>query len=441
MSSRPSGARRTEPGRSRRRAGGVGLLVALLLGPWLVACNNDDDGESLLGDAPTSMSPATATSLEQRALNRRVRAVRDGDERAFLRGVDHADRALVARQRRWFRNVVQLPLEKLSYEVLREQWTGLPTDPKWGQDLRVPRVQLTMQLQGYDAEPVRRTVGFVFAFRHGRAVIVSDRTVDGRPLGAGTPAPWDLTAITVRRRAGVLGIFDNRTRGSAATVMQVVARGITQLDRALPFTWDDRVVVYHFATPRVLASFTDVPGGAITHLGAMTFPEYATDDRRQLASTRMLLMRSSVEAGQPFLGRITRHELSHVAVGSRDDGAPTWLSEGVAEYLGAREIPLKQRIIPTSALGRATTEDAGLPASASFNDSDQEWHYALAWMACDYIADSQGESRLWELVDAMHDGGRGTTDQRQDVVLRRVLGYDGRELARRAEARIRAIYG
>jgi hypothetical protein len=173
----------------------------------------------------------------------------------------------------------------------------------------------------------------------------------------------------------------------------------------------------------------------------MTFPEYATDDRRQLASTRMLLMQSSVEAGQPFLGRITRHELSHIAVGSRDDGAPTWLSEGVAEYLGAREIPRTKRIIPTSALGRAATADEGLPASPSFNDSDQEWHYALAWMACDYIAESRGEDRLWQLVEAMHDEGRGTTDQRQDAVLRRVLGLDGRELARRAAARIRAIYG
>ena len=51
-----------------------------------------------------------------------------------------------------------------------------------------------------------------------------------------------------------------------------------------------------------------------------------------------------------------------------------------------------------------------MPVSKDFNDSDQEWHYALSWMACDYIAATYGESRIWELMDAMHNGGEGTSD-------------------------------
>jgi hypothetical protein len=155
----------------------------------------------------------------------------------------------------------------------------------------------------------------------------------------------------------------------------------------------------------------------------------------------MLVMPSSVKAGQPFLGRITRHELSHVAIGIRDDGAPAWVSEGIAEYLGAREIPQRERIIPTSALSRAQGHDPGMPASESFNNTDQEWHYALSWMACDYIADTFGETRLWELVELMHNGGEGTADSDQDRALQQVLGFDGHELALRAAARIRNLYG
>ena len=49
-------------------------------------------------------------------------------------------------------------------------------------------------------------------------------------------------------------------------------------------------------------------------------------------------MPSSVEAGQPFLGRITRHELSHIAVGIRDNGAPAWVSEGLAQVLAERTV-------------------------------------------------------------------------------------------------------
>ena len=65
------------------------------------------------------------------------------------------------------------------------------------------------------------------------------------------------------------------------------------------------------------------------------------------------------------------------------------------------------------------------PRRATFNDADQEWHYALSWMAFDYIAATDGESRLWELVEAMHNGGEGTRDSQQDRVLLQVLGYDG----------------
>ena len=78
-----------------------------------------------------------------------------------------------------------------------------------------------------------------------------------------------------------------------------------------------------------------------------------------------------------------------------------------------------------------------MPATADFNDSDQEWHYALSWMAVDYIASTYGEGRMWELMDAMHNGGSGTRDADQDRVLDQVLGYGSLELAQRAAARIR----
>jgi hypothetical protein len=409
----------------------------------LVACGGKDTDSSLLGDRGGSarVSATQARAQEQRILDQRVRAVRERNLDLFLRRVDHRDAALMARQRQYFANLVQLPLASFGYQVLDQPWTGVAVAPRWGKDVRIPQVRQTTQLAGFDAVPVVRTVGFVFSFRQGRATIVSDRTSAGKPLFAGTPAPWDLTAITVRRDGNVLGIFDAGMRGSAATVTGAVRSGIDQIDRALPFTWSGRVVVYSVQSPGVLASFTDVPGGSLDHLGALTFPTYAVTGRPQVASTRMLLLPTSVKAGQPFLGRITRHELSHVAIGIRDDGAPVWVSEGIAEYLGARDVAQHDRIIPTSALARARTEDAGMPVSATFNDTDQEWHYALSWMAFDYIADTFGEARLWELVDAMHNGGDGTSDADQDRVLSQVLGFDSHELARRAAARIRTLYG
>ena len=322
-------------------------------------------------------------------MNQRVRAVRQQNLDLFLRRVDHSDKALMARQRRYFRNMVQLPLAKLRFRVMDEEWQGLRTPKRWGADVHVPRVRQVIQLESYDAVPVERVVGLVFSFRKGRARIVSDQTAAGKMLYEGTPAPWDLTPVTVREEPGVLGVFDAETSASADTVTSAVRDGIDEISRALPFSWSGRVVVYSVRNPRVLASFTDVPGGNLEHLGALTFPTYAESGGPQVASTRMLVLPSSVDAGQPFLGRITRHELSHIAVGVRDDGAPAWVSEGLAEYLGAREIPLRDRIIATSALDRARAEVTAMPVSKEFNNTDQEWHYALSWMACDYIAASQ----------------------------------------------------
>ncbi len=414
-------------------------MVLLLL--LLTGCNSHPaDSDSDTGTA--RISADTARTLEQRVLDQRARAVRERRPQLFLRNVDHRDKALMARQRQYYANLVQLPLAAFSYQVRPAQWEGQRFLARWGRDARIPQVTMSLELAGYDAVPVQRTVGFVFSFADGKATIVSDRTAAGTPLFLGTPSPWDLTAISVRRSSEVLGIFDRATAPSGQKLVDEVRDGITQLDQRLPFTWSDHVVVYSVSSPDVLRSFTDVPGGSIEHLGALTFPTYAAPQgRAKVASTRMLVMPTSVRAGEPFLGRITRHELSHVAIGSRDDGAPTWVSEGIAEYLGAVELPQRQRIIATEALARAQGGVDAMPTSKEFNDSDQEWHYALSWMAVDYIASTYGEGRMWELMDAMHNGGSGTSDTDQDRVLEQVLGFDSHELARRAAARIRSIYG
>jgi hypothetical protein len=412
------------------------LLVLLLTG-----CNShpaDDPSDS----GATRIGADQARALEQRVLDQRARAVLERRPALFLRNVDHGDKALMARQRQYYDNLAQLPLNVFRYQVRPAQWQGQRLLPRWGKDVRIPQVTLSVQLDGYDAVPVQRTVGFAFSFAGGKATIVSDRTARGVPLFLGTPAPWDLIAITVRRSSAVLGIFDRATAPTGDKLVTEVREGIAELDRRLPFTWSQHVIVYSVSSADVLRTFTDVPGGSIEHLGALTFPTYASPQgRSRVASTRMLVMPSSVRAGEPFLGRITRHELSHVAIASRDDGAPTWVSEGIAEYLGAAELPQRQRIIATEALARAQGGVGAMPDSKDFNDSDQEWHYALSWMAVDYIAATYGESRIWELMDAMHNGGSGTPDAEEDRVLDQVLGFDDHELARRAAARIRSIYG
>jgi hypothetical protein len=426
--------------RSRSRGTLAALLTARLLALALVAgllggCS-DDDGSSLLGDGSTP-SPSDA----QQVLDQRAAAIRDGNLAQFLKGLDTTDRNLVSRQRRYFANLQRLPLETLEYDVLKSDWPAGLRSPQWGKQVTMPQVRVSTQLEGFDTVPVERVTGFAFARKGGRTVIVSELTGAGKQYPGSNPAPWDLVRVHVRTDLNTLQLYDDETWARADAVSAALRSGIADVAREIPVSWDGHAVVYVFSRRVVLNSFEGVPGGNIRHLGAMTFPMYAVPGQPTVAGIRFTLLPSSLRAGDAFLDRIVRHELTHVALGDRDDGAPVWFAEGVAEYMGTRGIPQDQRRIATVAVVKAQAGVDALPASRGFNGNDQAWHYALSWMACDYIAATRGEGRLWELMNALHAGGEGTTDNEQDAVLQSVLGLDGAQLARRAANRILRIYG
>lgn len=416
-------------------------LCARLLGALLSLAVLLPAAACARNEATPGPSRANIAAEQQQVLDLRDEAVRAGDRKLFMSTVARGDRVFVQRQRRWFDNVSKLPWRTLRHRALTSSWPVLVHDDAWGKKVAVPRIRLVAQLKSFDHTPVRQLTGLAFARREGVLKIVGDRTRAGSFFPGYTPSPWDLTRINVRQTGTVLGVFDAGTLPDRDAVMRSVLAGVQQVSRGLPFAWDRRVVVYAFTDRAVLNSFEHVPGGKIQHLGALTFPVRAGPDDTRVVGLRFTLLPSSIAAGQPFLGRIVRHELTHVALGERDDGVPLWFSEGIAEYLGARGVPLDQRRIAAVAVDRARSGVATrLPPSAGFNGPEQDWYYALSWMACDHIAATQGEGRLWQLMRALSDYGRGTSDQEQDAVLRQVLGYGARELAGAASERIRSIY-
>lgn len=417
-----------------RRGWGAAVAVAAALAVLASGC-------SAQGDDGPSQTPQVSFAEAQQLLNARARAVRNGNLRAFLRSLDRQDPALVSRQRRYFRNLQQLPLGAFRYRVLESQWPDTLRGADWDPDTLLAQVRLVNQLTGFDEVPVSRVTGFAFAREDGRPVIISETTGAGAPFPGSNPAPWDLTEVRIRQTEHTLEVYDARTWPRAAEVGEILEDGIEAIADGLPFEWSEQVVVYVFQRKDVLESYEGVPGGNIRHLGAMTFPIYASLGEPEIAGVRFTLLPSSLRADRDFLERITRHELTHVAVGERDDGAPVWVAEGIAEYMSARNTAPAQRRIATVAVERARGTVQDMPASADFNGEDQAWNYALAWMACDYIAQTQGEDKMWAMMNALHADGAGTADEDQDPVLRRILGLNSHQLARRAARRITAIYG
>lgn len=407
------------------------VAIALVSAVALAGCGQTSDPIS--GDLPDAEV--------QHLLERRAEAVLGGDRAAFLATLDHTDAAFVQRQRRWFNNLQRLPVETLEYRVLQSDWPDQLRDPGWGSDVRVPQVQLTLKLAGVDSGATRSTVGFAVAHRDGRAVVVADRTKAGQPFPGSQPQPWDLVAVFAHRAGEALLLTGPNTDDRADELSGLIDRANRAIFDWLPSSWDGRVVVYAFLSEGVIDNIGDVPGGKVEHLGALAYPQHADPQGGEVVGQRLVLLPNALQGEADFLDRITRHELVHAALADSDDRVPLWVAEGVAEWVAAASLPPDRRRIAAVAVTRAQADVNQLPASASFNGPDQAWNYALAWMAIDWIAAKHGEAAVWDLVAALHNDGRGTTDDQQDAVLQDVIGVDSRGLARHAGERIRQIYG
>jgi hypothetical protein len=420
----------TAPARSTG-SGGLALLLVLLVGlSGLYGCSAFDGGD----DHEPPVASADVAADVRALLTRHARALRAGKMTAFLDDVDPVDKRFAARQKRYFLNLRQLPLARFGWRVPENSVSE--TDD----GLRAV-VELRMQLEGYDAAPVVTPQVLTFSRTDDDELLLAgdrDREFDDRydiEL-----APWDLMRIDVEEGDGVLGIFDAKSVDAAYQILASVERGIDAIDAEVPVDWSERVVVYALSDIRALAELDNLPGGDPDKLDGVAFPVRAGPRTRKLASTRFMLHPRMIYRNDQTRDRLIRHELTHVALGLRDDKVPTWLSEGIAEYVSVQPIASYRRMIAKDALSEAEAGLDGLPGDKTFNGPRSGANYGVAWYACEYIAATYGEDALWRLFDAMRAEG-GTREKGQDRVIRDVLGVSGDELADAAAQKIVNTFG
>ena len=130
--------------RTSRRWTAAPLVVLLLC--LLTGCNSHQaDG---LRPAPRRISAEQARTLEQRVLDQRARAIRQHDPSCSCATSTTPTRRLMARQRRYYRNLAQLPLAAFRYQVRAAQWVGQQLLSRWGNDVRIPQVTLSSSSRG-----------------------------------------------------------------------------------------------------------------------------------------------------------------------------------------------------------------------------------------------------------------------------------------------------
>lgn len=392
-------------------------MALCLTGPALAACSGDDEP----GATTSSDAPADVADSIQHALDRRAAAVRRGDPDAFTRTVG-GRRPFREQQATWYANVTQLPLARYRYRFDPRSLVR-DGDGYW------VTVEEVMQLDGYDAEPVVSTDRYRFVAAGGsgrmRLTSVTDRAWE--QAHQVHPQPWDLGPVEVRAGAGVLGIFDADSVSTAGQLLASVEAGIGDVSAWVPYDWSRTVVVYALSDPTFLNGLEDVPGDDPGDLDAVSFPAGT--------GTRFVLNPRVIDDAGPDRDRLVRHELTHVAVGTHDDTAPVWLSEGLAEWVSVRPLAPEDRRLPDAALSAAEDGAGDLPDDASFNDDDSQAHYGLSWWAVEYVADSYGDDAPWLMLDAL-----GAPGADQDQVLDEQFGTSTRDLAEQADRMILATY-
>ncbi|MFS3130410.1 hypothetical protein ACLM5J_18555 [Nocardioides sp. Bht2] len=367
-----------------------------------------------------------------------MRAIKTGNESTFLAGLA-ADPALRGSERDYFDNLQDLPLARFGYRLDTASVQEQQADD--GSYRVQAELTVVTQLDGFDDRPVRAPARFVFERADdGTLLLTSTHDAAWEADHGVTRQPWETERVEVINSDQVLGIFDKPSAAHGWQIVDDVADALAAIRPELPVEWDSGVVVYGLSTTEFLSSLADLPGGVPDRLDGVAFPVPISPGSQTYASTRFLLHPRMVGRRDDARRRLIRHELVHVGLGRLDDRIPTWLSEGIAEYLAARPIAPQDRLISRDAVNAAQRGITELPSDQEFNGDDSSANYGIAWFACDYIADTYGESTLWKLFNVMR-AGNGTASADQDEVLRDVLGVGEADLARATGDRITSVFG
>lgn len=433
----------------RRLVAGVAGVVALTLGTsgcLLQVLGDGSEQSKVLPKVawipPDGMpddvgSDAELRQMEQAVMDRRARALREGNLTDFAMDLDKSDPDFVAAQRRLFDNLAQLPLKVLDYEVEKDMWNTDYAEEQWESTASIPFVRERMQLQGFDRYPVETVFGVTFAKSGGHWRIVSDTDVSERTREGAQEAPWDLTAIKVVQADGVLGIFDEGSIGRAETVMAAAENSVDIVSKSLPVRWDRSVVLYALSDKTALSRLGGIPGGDLDSLSGISFPVYQDVERSaRMASVRVFVHPDYISAIEPRHDVLLTHEMTHVAVARKSRGAPVWLQEGLAEFVATDGADERYWWASRDLAERAAEGATEMPNSYKFNTVDQNWNYSMSLMACAYIADEYGVDTLWDVFTAMQRNDWAQTDEQQEGVLLKQIGIDSSELARRAARRM-----
>lgn len=424
------------------RVARAAAAASLLIG--LAACSQAASEPS---DAPSPPVSATTKAAEDQSfqptaedraairdlLKQRARALADGDRQAFMATVDTADKKLVRQQELVFENLQKLPVTQVAYEV--DDAAGwIPAKVKGDDPVFRPRVLEQVRLD-IDDLPVTNIVEDTFVRRESGWLLGAesipgkyrDNEASSRPWGGGV-------AIAAARSGRLIVVVDQRRSELAADLAAEMAGHIAFAADALDVEPAYDVLVD--ATTVGKATSMNTLDGERAAAISRTVANYGVDRRARVAGARIKVNPRSADRVVAD-EEVMRHELTHYLTSRRLGAAPSWVREGLAEWVSTAPASLDDLVFDPDALEHVLDEDHRLPTSSRWG-LDPTVDYIVARAAVTRIVDVYGVAKVFELGAAYGRVEGDDPDVKTGRVVRGVLGISEGEFVRAAYADLAA---
>ena len=304
-----------------------------------------------------------------------------------------------------------VPFESLSLHLSRSSG---PTADDVSAGVFRARALLEYQLKVDDVR-VGRQAAAVFRLEGG-----SWRLVRVAPSGLDL---WDHEAVRSIHTGRVLVLGregDQRLAGLSRTA----AAARADVDRFWTSRWPGTAVVVLPSDAQLLN-----PLLGVRRIGDDQVAVTRWETGRDGPVIRVLLNPSFYDQMSPLSREIVlRHEITHVAQDALPRaGVPTWLTEGLAEYVGYRGSGVPSDVIGARLFSevRAGETPGALPADSDFgfgrSQAERRLAYESGWSFQMMLADRYGEDTLVPFYTRVSTGD-GTTEQRLRRAASRVVG-------------------
>ena len=368
----------------------------------------------------------------QELLDRRAAAVMAGDLDSFMETIARDSEHFVRRQRRLFKRMQGVPLASYRLVARTDRLGDLVTEGlrsryRGADDVAIPVTEERYRLAGFDVAEAIEDMFYTFVQREGEWLIAEDSDLEDLTFYSGRHL-WDYSRVDARR-AGRFLLLEPACRGCPQAPSAAVRLATQALRRVRGYwdaPWSKRVPIVIPTSADDLQRMLKVTF-ELDNFVAFAYSSVDRSDGIDYTGHRILLNPDAfTDRSSSSTLRVLTHELLHVATRSASGPfVPTFLEEGIAEYVGQDADPAALSFFHEEAA--AGTFDGRLPEDFRFvigSGRDVFRSYQKAYSAATFFVDRWGLRKLVQFYRRLGavEVAPGTAGYHVDRALRRTVG-------------------